>query len=214
MLEYAEKLTLSPAMMTEDDINALRATGWDDRDVLDIVMACAYFNFRVRVVDGLGLQVSDNTAVNAIKAREHAASLAADKGVSSPPTSGASGSRRKQPARAASPPQSLPPRKGAPSQRDALAGGRLEPAPAKAGDGGAHHASFLLPPRHSCAPYASFLRRQESRGAGRRGGRPEALDWGGGGISFRRLNTTAVARHGEEDRQCARCHWSGWAVSP
>ena len=84
MLEYAEKLTLSPAMMTEDDINALRATGWDDRDVLDIVMACAYFNFRVRVVDGLGLQVSDNTAVNAIKAREHAASLAAEKGVSLP----------------------------------------------------------------------------------------------------------------------------------
>ena len=47
-------------------------------------MACAYFNFRVRVVDGLGLQVSDNTAVNAIKAREHAAALAAEKGVSLP----------------------------------------------------------------------------------------------------------------------------------
>ena len=52
MLEFSEKLTLTPAMMTEDDIDALRAVGWDDRDVLDIVMACAYFNFRVRVVDG------------------------------------------------------------------------------------------------------------------------------------------------------------------
>ena len=84
MLEYAEKLTLSPAMITEDDINDLRAAGWDDRDVLDIVMACAYFNFRVRVVDGLGLQVSDNTAVNSTKAREHAAALAVEKGVSLP----------------------------------------------------------------------------------------------------------------------------------
>ena len=84
MLEYAEKLTLTPAMMTEDDINALRATGWDDRDILDIVMACAYFNFRVRVVDGLGLEVSDTTAMNATKAREHAAELAVEKGVSLP----------------------------------------------------------------------------------------------------------------------------------
>ena len=84
MLEYTEKLTLTPAMMTEDDVNALRATGWTDRDVLDIVMACAYFNFRVRVVDGLGLQVSDTTAANAARARDHAAQLAAEKGVNLP----------------------------------------------------------------------------------------------------------------------------------
>ena len=84
MLEYTEKLTLTPAMMTEDDINALRDVGWTDRDVLDIVMACAYFNFRVRVVDGLGLEVSDRTAEMATKAREHAAEIAAEKGVSLP----------------------------------------------------------------------------------------------------------------------------------
>ena len=74
MLEYTEKLTLTPAMITEDDINALRAAGWDDTDVLDIVMACAYFNFRVRVVDGLGLETPDTSATNAARAREHAAS--------------------------------------------------------------------------------------------------------------------------------------------
>ena len=84
MLEYTEKLTLTPAMMTEDDVNALRDVGWSDRDVLDIVMACAYFNFRVRVVDGLGLEVPDVSAVNAARAREHAAELAAEKGVSLP----------------------------------------------------------------------------------------------------------------------------------
>ncbi len=84
MLEYAEKLTLTPAMMTEDDINALRATGWTDRDVLDIVMACAYFNFRVRVVDGLGLELPDMAAQWAARARDHAAELAMERGVSLP----------------------------------------------------------------------------------------------------------------------------------
>ena len=33
--------------------------GWTDRDILDIVHVCAYFNFRVRVVDGLGLRLED-----------------------------------------------------------------------------------------------------------------------------------------------------------
>ena len=84
MLEYTEKLTLTPAMITEDDINALRAAGWDDRDILDIVMACAYFNFRVRVVDGLGLDVPDVSATRAARGREHAAELAAEKGVTLP----------------------------------------------------------------------------------------------------------------------------------
>ena len=84
MLEYAEKLTLSPAMMTEDDINALRDVGWDDRDILDIVMVCAYYNLRVRVVDGLGLELPDAWASAATRDREHAAELAAAKGVSLP----------------------------------------------------------------------------------------------------------------------------------
>ena len=84
MLEYSEKLSLTPAMMVEADIQSLRDTGWDDRDILDIAMACAYFNFRVRIVDGLGLEVSDQTAERATDAREHAKELAAAKGVSLP----------------------------------------------------------------------------------------------------------------------------------
>ena len=84
MLEYAEKLTLTPAMMTEDDIESLRAVGWTDRDILDTVMACAYFNFRVRVVDGLGLEIPDMLAQGAAKARDQAAELAMERGVSLP----------------------------------------------------------------------------------------------------------------------------------
>ena len=84
MLEYAEKLTLTPAMMTQEDVQKLRDAGWTDRDVLDIATVCAYFNFRVRLVDGLGLELSDQTAESATLARSHAATLAEEKGVALP----------------------------------------------------------------------------------------------------------------------------------
>jgi uncharacterized protein YciW len=84
MLEYAEKLTLTPAMMTQEDVQKLRDVGWTDRDVLDIALVPAYFNFRVRIVDGLGLEVSDETAERSTQAREHAAHIAAEKGVTMP----------------------------------------------------------------------------------------------------------------------------------
>jgi hypothetical protein len=84
MLEYAEKLTIAPSSMTEDDINGLRGAGWTDRDILDIVQVCAYFNFRVRIVDGLGLEVSDQAAERAFEARQRAAVLAREKGVELP----------------------------------------------------------------------------------------------------------------------------------
>ena len=84
MLEYSEKLTLTPAMMEEKDVQALRDVGWTARDVLDIASACAYFNFRVRIVDGLGLETSDQTAERATEARDHAKKLAQEKGVTLP----------------------------------------------------------------------------------------------------------------------------------
>ena len=59
MLEWAEKLTITPSAMTQDDIQKLRKVGWTDRDILDIAHVSAYFNYRVRMMDGLGLRVSD-----------------------------------------------------------------------------------------------------------------------------------------------------------
>ena len=84
MLEWAEKLTLTPAMMTQKDTQKLRDVGWTDRDILDIASVCAYFNFRVRIVDGLGLEVSDLAAERATEAREHAAVMARERGVELP----------------------------------------------------------------------------------------------------------------------------------
>ena len=66
MLEWAEKLTITPSAMTQDDIQKLRKVGWTDRDILDIAHVSAYFNYRVRMVDGLGLKVSDFAATTTV----------------------------------------------------------------------------------------------------------------------------------------------------
>jgi len=84
MLEFAEKLTLTPSNMRAQDVEKLRDAGWDDRDILDIVHVCAYFNFRVRVVDGLGLEVADWQIERARAGAERAAKLAAERGAAMP----------------------------------------------------------------------------------------------------------------------------------
>jgi uncharacterized peroxidase-related enzyme len=84
MLQYAEKLTLTPSAVTEEDVQELRDVGWTDRDILDIVHVCAYFNFRARVVDGLGLELGDWQLARARAGAEHAEQLAKERGVSMP----------------------------------------------------------------------------------------------------------------------------------
>ena len=85
MLEYAEKLTLTPSAMNEADVQRLRDVGWTDRDILDIVHVCAYFNFRARVVDGLGLELGNWQLENARAGAERAAKVAAERRVKMPP---------------------------------------------------------------------------------------------------------------------------------
>ena len=84
MLEFAEKLTLAPSNMRQADVQKLCDAGWTDRDILDIVHVCAYFNFRVRVVDGLGLEVADWQIQRARAGAAHAAKLAEERGVAMP----------------------------------------------------------------------------------------------------------------------------------
>ncbi len=54
------------------------------KGVLDIASACAYVN-RVRIVDGLGLKISDQAAERASLTRDHAQVMAGKQGVSLPP---------------------------------------------------------------------------------------------------------------------------------
>lgn len=61
MLEFGEKLTLTPFLMNEADVVALRGHGFDDRDILSVILAAAYRNYIVRVADALGVEL--NSAV-------------------------------------------------------------------------------------------------------------------------------------------------------
>ena len=54
MLDYAVKLTRRPAEMTEADVEALRAAGWSDEDVMDIAEVTGLFNMSNRMASGLG----------------------------------------------------------------------------------------------------------------------------------------------------------------
>lgn len=54
-LAYAEKLTRRPAEMIEGDVEALRAAGWDDGQILEINQVTAYFAYANRTVLGLGV---------------------------------------------------------------------------------------------------------------------------------------------------------------
>ncbi len=55
---YADKLTRAPGDAAEEDVTALRAQGFSDRDVLDANMITAYFNFVNRIAAGLGVECS------------------------------------------------------------------------------------------------------------------------------------------------------------
>ncbi|HXG25158.1 MAG TPA: hypothetical protein VNJ09_11425 [Chthonomonadales bacterium] len=55
MLEYVEKLTLRPAQVQREDVEALRAVGFDDVAILQINLIASWFNYINRVADGLGV---------------------------------------------------------------------------------------------------------------------------------------------------------------
>jgi alkylhydroperoxidase family enzyme len=51
MLAYARNLTIDPASVAEEDVNALRAAGFSDRAILEINLAAAYMNFVNRIAE-------------------------------------------------------------------------------------------------------------------------------------------------------------------
>ncbi|MEP5151744.1 peroxidase-related enzyme [Planktotalea sp.] len=54
-MSYAKALALDPASMAESDIEALRAAGFDDGEILEINQVIAYFCYANRTVLGLGV---------------------------------------------------------------------------------------------------------------------------------------------------------------
>ena len=53
---YAEKLTLRPQQVSEQDVERLRQVGLDDRAIHDAVQVIGYFNYINRVADALHVE--------------------------------------------------------------------------------------------------------------------------------------------------------------
>lgn len=57
LLAYAEKLTLTPAEVRQEDIEALRAAGFGDEDILAVAEVTAYYAYVNRIAEGLGVEL-------------------------------------------------------------------------------------------------------------------------------------------------------------
>lgn len=55
LLRYVRKLTDAPDRMEPADVEALRAAGCDDGEILEANQVCAYFNYSNRLLNGLGV---------------------------------------------------------------------------------------------------------------------------------------------------------------
>ncbi|MBL4890941.1 MAG: peroxidase-related enzyme [Rhizobiaceae bacterium] len=55
LLQYAEKLTLSPGKMDKADVDALKSAGLDDGEILEANQIIGYFNYANRCLNGLGV---------------------------------------------------------------------------------------------------------------------------------------------------------------
>lgn len=55
LMQYAQKLTLNPGNMVEDDVRQLRETGLSDGEILEANQIIGYFNYVNRLLNGLGV---------------------------------------------------------------------------------------------------------------------------------------------------------------
>ena len=57
MLLYSEKLTMKPAEINKQDVQALHHAGFSDAAILDICQITCYYNYVNRLADGLGVEL-------------------------------------------------------------------------------------------------------------------------------------------------------------
>ena len=57
MLDFAAKLTRTPADVGRPDISKLRGIGFDDGAIHDIVQITSLFNYYNRLADGMGIDM-------------------------------------------------------------------------------------------------------------------------------------------------------------
>lgn len=57
LYEWAEKLTLTPAQCTREDVEALKQAGWSEEQIASAAQIVGYFNHLNRLADGLGIDL-------------------------------------------------------------------------------------------------------------------------------------------------------------
>jgi len=62
LLAYAEKLTKTPAAITDHDAKAVLEAGWSEQALYEAILVVAMFNFMNRFVEGAGLRVDPDYA--------------------------------------------------------------------------------------------------------------------------------------------------------
>ncbi|MGH2493926.1 MAG: hypothetical protein ACRDIV_04415 [Ktedonobacteraceae bacterium] len=55
LLTYAKKLTETPSLIDDDDLDALRTAGWDERAIYEATALIAFFNMSGRLEAAAGL---------------------------------------------------------------------------------------------------------------------------------------------------------------
>ena len=64
MLRYAVRLTRTPGEVERSDVEAPRAAGWSDRDVLELVEVVGSYAYANRIADGLGIVLEPGSEPN------------------------------------------------------------------------------------------------------------------------------------------------------
>lgn len=72
LLMYVQKLTVTPARMTEHDARAVFAAGWSEAALYDAVKVCALFNFMNRIVEGTGVSADTSAGKPVTEAQKKA----------------------------------------------------------------------------------------------------------------------------------------------
>lgn len=67
MLDFAVKLTLTPRAVRQKDVEVLRAAGFADEAIHDIVQITGLFNYYNRIADGLGIEPEPEWAAPALQ---------------------------------------------------------------------------------------------------------------------------------------------------
>jgi len=61
LFDYAEKLTVAPGTMHQSDVDAMKAAGFDDGEILEVNQVVGYFNYVNRCLNGLGVTTENDT---------------------------------------------------------------------------------------------------------------------------------------------------------